>query len=536
MPIFQDSNGFAIKFFIQKDIPQEIQAEVCETIAGLGGRVEPKVPRAGYVLIQPGTAEEERLRLCWSTPERPERHFVPYTYVEACKISGMLLKQIFVHDGHPIRMHIDSSIANVNVRAALSTRIMHSGGDPTASAQSAKVILADPNTEIFQHLVKTYQGEPDKYVESYLWVKKCIEKGQVIYTPVVYKNPGGRRPGEERTQFTETDEEHLCNWIAAKIPYKETGGRTGNRLYQQLCEMASDPEFAWVTRHTWQSWRERYKKNATRLDAKISEIVEQKKPAHGEKGQYGYVRRPEEKPKRARKKGRMLNDVSDATCIDGPLPPLAGPSAIQELIEPYTIPMPVPLPGVAAMLGAVGGPNDGISKSRLGALWTSRVARQNAVEEEMEDEESDWQIREGHAPPPPWAKRKADENEDGANKRQRTHDSPQVQPPPMEQCALHVVDQAIHDVAREFRFTVEEVQEYYDKCGDVNRTRARFRKMREALSAFEDEDGHPLSNFSSHFSQGCSRMFCSHMPSLFEYIWLSIAYLYMWLVHATAHL
>ena len=49
---------------------------------------------------------------------------MPYTYVEACKISGMLLKQIFVQDGQPIRMHIDSSIANVNVRATLATRIM----------------------------------------------------------------------------------------------------------------------------------------------------------------------------------------------------------------------------------------------------------------------------------------------------------------------------------------------------------------------------------------------------------------------------
>lgn len=82
------------------------------------------MPRAGYVLIQPGTAEEERLRLCWSIPDRPERFFVPYTYVEACKIHGMLLKQIFVHEGLPIRMHIDSSIANVNVRATLSARIM----------------------------------------------------------------------------------------------------------------------------------------------------------------------------------------------------------------------------------------------------------------------------------------------------------------------------------------------------------------------------------------------------------------------------
>ena len=90
-------------------------------------------------------------------------------------------------------------------------------------------------------------------------MKKCIEKGTVVYTPLVYKNPGGRRPGEEsvifalfnpgtaiddchrRKQFTEQDENNLCDWIAAKIPYKETGGRTGNRLYQQLCDLVSLP-------------------------------------------------------------------------------------------------------------------------------------------------------------------------------------------------------------------------------------------------------------------------------------------------------
>ncbi|KAG6880893.1 hypothetical protein C0992_002403, partial [Termitomyces sp. T32_za158] len=90
----------------------------------LGGRVEAKVPRQGYILVQPGTADEERLRLCWTSEDRPERHFVPYTYVEACKIAGMLLKQIFVDNGAPIPMHIHNSIANVNARAALSQRIM----------------------------------------------------------------------------------------------------------------------------------------------------------------------------------------------------------------------------------------------------------------------------------------------------------------------------------------------------------------------------------------------------------------------------
>lgn len=28
---------------------------------------------------------------------------------------------------------------------------------------------------------------------------------------------------------------NLCQWIATVIPYKESGGRTGNKIYQELC-------------------------------------------------------------------------------------------------------------------------------------------------------------------------------------------------------------------------------------------------------------------------------------------------------------
>lgn len=94
------------------------------TSQSLGGRVESKVPRQGFILVQPGTQEEGRLRSCWAMKERPERYFVPYTYVEACKVAGMLLKQIFIEDGAPIPMHIHPSIANPNARTALSMRIM----------------------------------------------------------------------------------------------------------------------------------------------------------------------------------------------------------------------------------------------------------------------------------------------------------------------------------------------------------------------------------------------------------------------------
>ena len=40
----------------------------------------------------------------------------------------MLLKQLFVENGEAIKFHIDSSIANINARAALSARIMVSCG------------------------------------------------------------------------------------------------------------------------------------------------------------------------------------------------------------------------------------------------------------------------------------------------------------------------------------------------------------------------------------------------------------------------
>lgn len=93
-------------------------------LQSLGGRVEVKVPRQGFLLVQPQTSEQERLHQCWMSMDRPDRFMVPYTYVEACKIAGMLLRQIFMENGSPIPMHIHPSIANPNARSALASRIL----------------------------------------------------------------------------------------------------------------------------------------------------------------------------------------------------------------------------------------------------------------------------------------------------------------------------------------------------------------------------------------------------------------------------
>lgn len=46
---------------------------------------------------------------------------------------------------------------------------------------------------------------------------------------------------------------------------------------------------------------------------------------------------------------------------------------------------------------------------------------------------------------------------------------------------------SLSDIAREFRFTQEEVGEYYAKYKDVARTKARFKRMRDVLNNLEDE-------------------------------------------------
>ena len=167
------------------------------------------------------------------------------------------------------------------------------------------------------------------------------------------------------------------------------------------------------------------------MDVQIAAIVEEKKPALGEKGQYAYVRQPEEKPKRTRKKRSTGNaDAAESA---------AGPSGISE-IHPFDVPMPMPIASIANAIRAAGNADDGFNPIPYAAQTSVfqhvpapppapppvpaaappplvDVATQRH-EEEMDDED-EWQIRVGTGPAPAWAKRKAEE-EEGPVKRQRT--------------------------------------------------------------------------------------------------------------------
>jgi len=245
--------------------------------------------------------------------------------------------------------------------------------------------------------------------------------------------------------FTEDDEANLCTWIAAVIPYKESGGRTGNKIYQELVSRANEPGYEWVGRHTWQSWRERYKKNATRLDQHVAAIVNLGEAGPMGKAQFGYFRISEGRQKTVRKRRRKTENVDEPA---GEAPPpsqysASAPATPQHIPEASSQPPPTP-------------------------------------------DDHEWTIKEGHAPPPTWAKRDATTGE-SSQKRHKTADGFVNQyappPPPPPQPTIHNVEQTLTDIANEFLFLLTEVRDFYDKTGDMEGTRNRFAKMRMLINA-----------------------------------------------------
>ena len=97
--------------------------------------------------------------------------------------------------------------------------------------------------------------------------------------------------------FTEDDDKSLCYYLARILPDKAAGGRLGLAVYKRLvdmvgtyvltrrlsslnqfifsllCKATVGDSHAWGARHTAESWKERYKKNAIKFDKRIEDIV-----------------------------------------------------------------------------------------------------------------------------------------------------------------------------------------------------------------------------------------------------------------------
>ncbi|KAH9961016.1 hypothetical protein BC827DRAFT_349894 [Russula dissimulans] len=119
------------------------------------------------------------------------------------------------------------------------------------------------------------------------FVDRCVDSRRFQLAPIAEKGVPGRRLASRRVEFTKDDDEHLCQYIAQVLPYKEDGGRTGHFIYVDLLRRAREfGQYSWAHRHPKDSWRERYRKNRDRMDERIAEIAEENPLPRDGKGLY----------------------------------------------------------------------------------------------------------------------------------------------------------------------------------------------------------------------------------------------------------
>ncbi|KAJ7047127.1 hypothetical protein C8F04DRAFT_1062785 [Mycena alexandri] len=196
--------------------------------------------------------------------------------------------QLFVNEhGEPLKFYLHTSIKQPGARAALETKIEVHGGETVPTDAGSHVILVNPNhpsgdRDGIRHAYKTHSDPQLRrvYVEGMKWVDNCISNGKCTHY-YIQKGMGGAVGYKARTSFTEEDDEHLAYYLAILIPYKSDGGRTGNNIYKLLMKNTDNLplEYDWALRHTWQSWRQRYKTKQEWFDARITELAERIKPA-----------------------------------------------------------------------------------------------------------------------------------------------------------------------------------------------------------------------------------------------------------------
>ncbi|KAL0953511.1 hypothetical protein HGRIS_004735 [Hohenbuehelia grisea] len=185
---------------------------------------------------------------------------------------------IFQHpDGRAVAFYFHSSIKSKGARKKLQDSIESFGGCVVHVEENADIILVNERHLYAQSLESMrlgYSLQDDealrKYIEPQTFVKKCVNRGEYYHELPERKGMGGPTRAF-RVEYEPKDDERLARYIASRCPDPASGGRTGNGIYQDLVDL--EPQFSWVSRHTWQSWRERYRKRKDFFDKWIARLV-----------------------------------------------------------------------------------------------------------------------------------------------------------------------------------------------------------------------------------------------------------------------
>ncbi|CAE6441808.1 unnamed protein product [Rhizoctonia solani] len=273
----------SIKFYIVDWEDWDTINDIRDQIAKCGGEVVDERPREGYSLIDPRT-EEGELEL--ATRSTRTRCVVSFLFVEESIKRGSLMSPLesllFVKEDKPVKFHLHESLSEDEIEN-LRYDILLRGGNPDVDISETQAVIH--HKDFRRSAARDKRWRQIELFETSDWLKSSIARkrftltgagGRLTAPPAARPKPlvqPGRKPGAPRTEFTEEDDERLILWMAYQFG-RNQAGRQGNRPYQVLVQQAE--HLWWTHRHTWHSWRERYKIKRTHFDPLIIQAVDER--------------------------------------------------------------------------------------------------------------------------------------------------------------------------------------------------------------------------------------------------------------------
>ncbi|PVG04935.1 hypothetical protein CPB86DRAFT_692629 [Serendipita vermifera] len=250
-------------------------------------------PHEGYALIDPSEVYAPRLleRKCQVDPDtqEPVLFYLNWGYPLLCVQADKMVEpkkarklltlnqlpyseggwKIFfsklLQDEHPEKM--ERNLKRVNVF----------GGVVVDHEDEASIVIT--LDEQLSEERKRFEFNRFTRVESYSWLIDTLAQRYVKFTPLVIKGISGRptadrRNGRSIQLFNQKEDRLLIKYLAYQS--NPSGiGRQGNNIYKRLCESGDYP---WAERHTWHSWRTRYKARKKWFDEEILEYIKEHVP------------------------------------------------------------------------------------------------------------------------------------------------------------------------------------------------------------------------------------------------------------------
>ncbi|KAI0628863.1 hypothetical protein C8Q77DRAFT_1161891 [Trametes polyzona] len=110
----------------------------------------------------------------------------------------------------------------------------------------------------WRNYYKNNEDKMDRLINKYIG-----QQSSSAPTPPAPSRPSvaPSAPHKDRSPFTQEDDDNLAEYI---VDHWMPSGMLGQRYWQDL--YAKEEDMPWLRRHTWQSWRERYKNNQQYFD------------------------------------------------------------------------------------------------------------------------------------------------------------------------------------------------------------------------------------------------------------------------------